>query len=108
MEINQKEELPTPQMHLTPSRKRILEEIKQLGYETQNQILMEYGLRALARNCKYLKKFNGNVDAIISHIADKMARKEEKRKSRQEEKGEKKERESNKGKKKKRDRKSVV
>ncbi len=67
-----------PQISFNPSQQRILEEIKQLGFESENKQLIEFGFTKLTQNRKYLKEFQGNLDVILSILLEKA---DEKRKS---------------------------
>ena len=54
-----------------PARERILENIKELGFEAQNERLYHLGFTKLSRNLKYLKLYNGDIDQILAHFESK-------------------------------------
>jgi len=62
--------------NLAPARARILENIKELGFEAQNQQLFQHGFTKLSQNLKYLKIYNGDVNQIISQLGEKSKTKE--------------------------------
>jgi len=52
-------------------KQRILRDIKEMGYEFQNQRLMNLGFTCLSRNRKYLREHAGNLDEVYLHLAAK-------------------------------------
>ena len=52
-------------------RERILNEIKDLGFESQNQILLQNSFCKLSQNRKYLIQYQGDVQAIIQTLNEK-------------------------------------
>lgn len=50
---------------------KILEEIKSLNFENQNQVLLEMGFTRLSQNLKYLKRYEGNVDLVVQKLTNK-------------------------------------
>jgi len=70
-----------PQIKLTSSRQRILADIKELGYETQNQQLICQGFVQLSQNRRYLIKFNGYLEQVIEALKQKNALREERRRA---------------------------
>ncbi len=57
--------------HFGPARERILEDIKQLGFEPQNDRLFQLGFTKLSQNLKYLKRFDGDFDQVAAHLETK-------------------------------------
>jgi len=62
---------PLANKHFAPARERILENIKELGFEAQNERLYQLGFTKLSQNLKYLKLYDGNVDQILEHFESK-------------------------------------
>ena len=71
---------PTTQVFTQGSaRMRLLQKIKDSGFETQNQQLLQLGFTKYSQNLKYLKEFKGDLETVSSELLERKSLKEKKK-----------------------------
>ena len=68
-------DIPTAVVKKNLKNKIIEQEILELGYEKQNQTLVELGFTKIKRNLRCLKKFNGDLTSVIDKFNAKNSKK---------------------------------
>jgi len=66
----------TTELKLNPNKMKVLEKIKNEGFETQNQQLIALGFTNLSQNLKYLKEYQGNFENASAKLLEKKTKKE--------------------------------
>ena len=64
---------PSIQLPKGSSRLRILEKIKDLGFETQNQQLIQLGFTKYSQNLRYLKEYKGDFEIVSSKLTERQS-----------------------------------
>jgi len=80
----------TTELKFNPNRMKVLEKIKNEGFETQNQQLITLGFTNFSQNLKYLKEYQGDFKNASAKLLEKKAKKEKGKDSDPNEKKEKK------------------
>jgi len=64
---------PSIQLPKGSARLRILEKIKDLGFETQNKQLIQLGFTKYSQNLRYLKEYKGDFEIISSKLIERQS-----------------------------------